>query len=84
MLIKQLAYFPVGNLLTLYERAAELTSVDGHPKQIFFSFDATPKYRAEAEEIVNRTRVIKLGENEHALYGFTWNEEKDETDEENK
>lgn len=84
VLIKQLAYFPVGNLLTLYERVAELTSEDGQPKQIFFSFDATPKYRAEAEEIVNRTRVIKLGENEHALYGFTWNEEKDETDEENK
>ena len=84
VLIKQLAYFPVGNLLTLYERVAELTSEDGQPKQIFFSFDATPKYWAKAEEIVNRTRVIKLGENEHALYGFTWNEEKDETDEENK
>ncbi|MBS6324279.1 MAG: hypothetical protein KH413_00355 [Actinomyces sp.] len=56
-------------------RAEELTSGAGEPKQIFFSFDETKAYGPQAEELVEATRVIRLGDGHEALYGFTWNTE---------
>lgn len=56
-------------------RAAELTSAAEEPKQVFFSFDATKTYGQQAEELVEATCVIHLGDGPEALYGFTWNTE---------
>ncbi|WP_252970586.1 DUF2326 domain-containing protein [Corynebacterium guaraldiae] len=74
-IIKLIAYKPVAELLTVYTNTANLTSRAGEPKQVFFSFDATKAYGAEAQERVAPAQVIHLGEGAQALYGFTWNTE---------
>lgn len=79
-IIKLVGHAPVRALLGAYMRAAELTSGAGEPKQVFFLFDATKAYGAQAEELVEATRVIHLGDGPEALYGFTWNTETTEED----
>ena len=70
-IIKLVGHAPVRALLGAYMRAAELTSGAGEPKQVFFSFDATNAYGPQAEELVEATRVIHLGDGPEALYGYT-------------
>ncbi|WP_124053959.1 DUF2326 domain-containing protein [Arcanobacterium ihumii] len=76
-LTKQIAFDPVRNLLSLYEETRHLESQADEPKQVFYSFDAAKAYGETALGSVENTRVIKLGEGPHALYGFTWNVEKE-------
>lgn len=70
-IIKLVGHAPVRALLGAYMRAAELTSGAGEPKQVFFSFDATKAYGPQAEELVEATRVIHLGDGPEAFYGYT-------------
>lgn len=74
-IIKLVGHAPVRELLSVYMRSEKLTSRAGEPKQVFFSFDATKAYGQRAEELVEATRVIHLGDGTRALYGFTWNTE---------
>lgn len=74
-IIKLVGHAPVRAPLGAYMRAVELTSAAEEPKQVFFSFDATKAYGRQAEELVEATRVIHLGDGPEALYGFTWNTE---------
>lgn len=76
-IIKTIAYAPVTELLDVYSPTASLTSNAGDPKQVFFSFDVTKAYGSKAEEVVARTQVIHLDDDDEALYGFTWNTEPD-------
>lgn len=57
-IIKLVGHAPVRALLGAYMRAAELTSGAGEPKQVFFSFDATKAYGAQAEELVEATSTL--------------------------
>ncbi len=74
-IIKLVGHAPVRALLGVYMRAGDLMSGAEQPKQVFFSFDATKAYGEHAEELVDETRVIHLGDGPEALYGFTWNTE---------
>lgn len=74
-IIKLVGHAPVRELLSVYMQSGKLTSRAGEPKQVFFSFDATKAYGQRAEELVEATRVIHLGDGARALYGFTWNTE---------
>ncbi|WP_341827343.1 DUF2326 domain-containing protein [Trueperella pyogenes] len=80
-LAKQIAFDPVRHLLKLYEQTGALKSEAEEPKQMFFSFDAAKAYGEAALGSVAGTRVIRLGEGSHALYGFTWNVEEEGTQE---
>jgi possible chromosome segregation ATPase len=77
-IIKPVAFAPVRELLSVYASSGTLKSGAGEPKQVFFSFDATKAYGTGAEEIVAENQIIHLGENNEALYGFTWNLETDQ------
>lgn len=74
-MIKLVAFGPVRELIQVYSTSANLRSGAAEPKQVFFSFDATQAYGRRAEEFVDQFRVIHLGEDAEALYGFTWNTE---------
>lgn len=77
VLIKNVAFAPVRQFLALYEQSNQFISGANEPKQVFLSFDATKAYGEDVGAIVNRVRVVHLGEDDHALYGFTWNIETD-------
>lgn len=83
-IIKLVAHAPVRELLQVYSNTKELTSGADEPKQVFFSFDATKSYGQRAEELVEHSRVIHLGDGSETLYGFSWNTQPPEEKEELK
>lgn len=83
-IIKLVAHAPVRKLLQIYIRTQELTSGADEPKQVFFSFDATKAYGGQAEELVEQSRVIHLGDGPETLYGYSWNTQPASAQEENQ
>nr|WP_239478734.1 DUF2326 domain-containing protein [Rothia sp. ZJ1223] len=74
-IIKTIAFAPVAELLQVYADTATLPSAADEPKQVFFSFDAAQAYGTKAQDLTDENQVIHLGEDDEALYGFTWNTE---------
>lgn len=81
-IIKTIAFAPVAELLEVYGQTSYLRSGANEPKQVFFSFDATKAYGTKAETAVAAYQVLHLDDGNEALYGFTWNIEPNETQEE--
>ncbi len=54
---------PVEGLFRIYSKSA---------KQIFIATDRTQVYSTEIQQIINEHEVVKLGNDERALFGFTW------------
>ena len=63
-LFKNIGDEPAGNLFKLYSQ---------FKKQIFVSIDRVNALDMEAQEIIDKTKVVQLGENEESLFGFQWN-----------
>ncbi len=58
---------PVEGLFRIYSKST---------KQIFIATDRTQVYSAEIQKIINEHEVVKLGNDDKALFGFTWSKVK--------
>ena len=64
LLFKNIADEPIENILKLYIE---------FNKQIFIAFDKLNTYPENVQKIIKDYYVLQLGDNEKALFGFTWN-----------
>ena len=67
LLFKNIADEPIENILKLYTE---------FNKQIFIAFDKLNTYPENVQKIIKDYYVLQLGDNEKALFGFTWNNKK--------
>lgn len=58
---------PVEGLFRIYSKLT---------KQIFIAIDRTQVYSAEIQQIIREHEVVKLGNDDKALFGFTWSKVK--------
>lgn len=59
-LLKNVGDAPIDKIIELY---------NSESKQVFISFDKLPAYSNETQLILENTKVVKLGPNEHSLFG---------------
>ncbi|WP_253677135.1 DUF2326 domain-containing protein [Treponema sp. OMZ 788] len=64
LLFKNIADEPIENIFKLYA---------GFNKQIFIAFDKLNTYPANVQKVIKDNFILQLGDNEKALFGFTWN-----------
>lgn len=69
MLFKNIWDEPVEGLFRLYNKSK---------KQIFIAIDRINVFSSEVQQIISNHEVIKLGNDDKALFGFTWSKEKSE------
>lgn len=63
MLFKNIWDEPVEGLFKLYDQSK---------KQIFIAIDRIGVFKKEIQEIINNCTVVKLGDEQDALFGFVW------------
>ncbi len=66
MLFKNIWDEPVEGLFRLYSKSE---------KQIFIAIDRINVFSTEIQQIIKEHEVVKLGNDEKALFGFTWSKE---------
>lgn len=64
LLFKNIADAPIENIFKLYA---------GFNKQIFIAFDKLNTYPENVQKVIKDNFILQLGDNEKALFGFTWN-----------
>lgn len=65
VMLKHIEDDAIEKILQLYSRT---------PKQAFIALDKEGSYTAEAQKIMNDTKILQLTAGEGALFGRTWNE----------
>lgn len=64
LLFVNISYETVERILQLYSEEKD--------KQIFIAFDRAESYDVEAQDIIKKNTVLKLNEDEEALFGWKW------------